>query len=162
VVGRRAGDVGRRRADVGVDLRLRPISTSGTTRGRRCSLPSVGRSWLSPPWRSGWWGPSPPATRPPPRIVGAAVAAGGIAIQAWALLDSGQRIDRSAHEAIVITLEVWAALLVVVAIVLRLGTAAVRSTDDESIRETDSVVFPVASALWIVVWLVVHLAPRWT
>lgn len=85
----------------------------------------------------------------------------GVVVQLVALGSSDQSIGRDAYEAIVITLEAWAALVVTVACALRLGTAATGSQVRESVREADRVVFPSAVTLWVVVWLVVHLVPRW-
>jgi cytochrome c oxidase subunit I+III len=98
------------------------------------------------------------------RTAAALLVAAGVAVQLWALRSSDQTIDRNAYEAIVITLEAWSALIVATAAALRLGTeAAVRgSADADSARECDRVVFPVAVVLWVVVWLVIHVAPRWT
>ena len=92
----------------------------------------------------------------------ALLALTGVGLQLIALDTSGQAIDRDAYEAIVVTLEVWSALLVVVACGLRIGTAATDRHAREAVREGDRVVFPAALTLWIVVWIVVHLVPRWS
>jgi cytochrome c oxidase subunit I+III len=91
-----------------------------------------------------------------------AVAATAVVVELRALAASGLTIDTDAYGAIVITLQCFAALVLVTAVIVR--TAAVLASrpgvEATGIRDADAALWLGASALWAAVWVVVHLGPR--
>jgi hypothetical protein len=95
------------------------------------------------------------------RLVGIVAVGVGLSLQVAALAASGYRIDVTAYESIVIVLEVVAAMLAVAAVLVRLGALA-RTTvtpHDSAPTEVDAVFWKGAVALWLALWLVIHLSP---
>ncbi len=90
------------------------------------------------------------------------LAAGGLTLQVVAVVGSGYRIDANAYEAIVIVLEVMAASLLAVALLVRatMLVEAMRSPTDPEPVEVDIAYWRGALVLWAVLWAVVHVAPR--
>ncbi len=99
------------------------------------------------------------------RAVGTAaatLAATAIVVELRALAVSGLTIDADAYGAIVITLQCFAALVLVTAVLVRTAAVLASRPDAEAsgIRDADAALWLGASALWTAVWIVVHLGPR--
>ena len=103
------------------------------------------------------------ADRPRVLLVVAA-AIGGVALgaQLFALVDSGHAIDANAYEALVITIEGIAALLLATAIALRIAAIAFYRPParPDGLHDADAALWPGAIGLWSILWLIVHVAPR--
>jgi cytochrome c oxidase subunit I+III len=105
--------------------------------------PTMGRGWLA-------------------GLLGCATATIGIAIQIGALAGSGAAIGADAYQAAVVTLEVWAAVVMGIGILVRVlavtHTAARRPL--ASLSDADGPAWLGSGAIWLAVWLIVHLTPR--
>lgn len=92
------------------------------------------------------------------RVGGPGLTIGAMVLQSASLFGSGHRIEASAYEAIVIVLEITGAVLLAVAIFVRLARLPIRP--DPAEMEVELAWWRGASILWVVLWAVVHLGAR--
>jgi cytochrome c oxidase subunit I+III len=103
-------------------------------------------------------GPNTGRGRPVATVAGL-LAGAAVVVQLIALAGSDQAIDRDAYAAIVVTLEVWTAIVLTTAVALRAAALLVPSTS-RSASDADAGFFPGACIIWGAVWLAIHLTPR--
>ena len=92
-----------------------------------------------------------------------ALAATAVVLQVTELVRADYRIDANAYQALVILIESVAALLLATAVAIRLSAIRFWTSDRRSsgLHSADQAIWPGALFLWSVVWLVIHMAPRW-
>jgi hypothetical protein len=105
----------------------------------------------------------PSARRGRPALVaGGLLAAGGLGAQVVALAQAGYSIDANAYEALVVTIDALAAVLLVTALGVRLAAALFEwpRRGPNALHDADAAFFVGLSSLWIGLWAVLHLSPR--
>jgi cytochrome c oxidase subunit I+III len=90
------------------------------------------------------------------------VTAGGLVTQLVALAGSGVAIDADAYEALVVTLEVFAAVILATGVLVRAAAVLLARPGREAtaIVSADGTLWVGASLLWLALWATVHLGPR--
>jgi hypothetical protein len=94
--------------------------------------------------------------------VAGASAAAGAGLQAVGLARSDHAVDANAYEALVVTIDVLAAVLLVSAIAVRVAAVGFGwpRRGPNALHDADAAWFVGCAVLWIALWAVLHLSPR--
>ena len=90
------------------------------------------------------------------------IATAALVVQITSLILSGYQVDANAYEALVVTIEVLAALLLTTAIGLRVAAVIFHRPNPRpsGLFDADAALWKGGIGLWIVLWAVLHLSPR--